>query len=94
MTTRSVESLIDDINKRLDSLEESTLWLMKANLRFKKRQRVKLSGLALRRNFSLMKGVRKGTVVEVGDSFSITVLPDGYKKPHTYWHGFWEPVSK
>ena len=36
----------------------------------------------------------KGTVIEVKNRHSVVVLPDGYKKPHSYFHGYWEPASK
>jgi hypothetical protein len=91
-TKESLESIIGDINKRLDSIEELTLWLTKAELRFKKNQRVRLSQLAHRRNVTV-RGPGKGKVLKV-EGFTVTVLPDGYKKPHTYWHGYWESVGK
>jgi len=88
-----IEAVITAIEKRLDSLEELMFFSIKASLRFKKRQRVKLSAIADRQNVMLLRGARKGTVVEVG-SYIVTVLPDGYKKPHDYWHGYWEPVAR
>lgn len=87
-------AVTDQINKRLDSIEELTLWLVKANQRFKKGQRVRLGPMAQRRHLKLKGGGTKGKVVSVGDSFSVDVLPDGYKKAHSYFHGFWEPVTR
>ena len=89
-----IMATIAEIEKRLDGLEFLTYFATDANLRFKKRQRVRLSALAKRKQFKLVRGSGKGTVIEVKTGHSITVLPDGYKKPHTYFHGYWEPVSK
>ena len=72
--------ILTDIEKRLDSAEELQMWLMHADLRFQKGQRVQLSEIADRAGLKLRGGARKGTVVEVGELFSIKVLPDGYSK--------------
>ena len=93
-STKQIFTVIEQINKRLDSIEEMSAWLVKANQRFKKGQRVRLSPMALRRGFKLKGGGTKGTVTNVDGGFSVDILPDGYKKPHGYFHGFWEPVTR
>lgn len=91
---RQILAVIDQINKRTDNMEKMTMWLVRANQRFKKGQRVRLSPLADRARLKLKGGGTKGTVSGLGDGFSVDVLPDGYKKPHSYFHGFWEPVTR
>lgn len=90
---KQILALIEQINKRLDNMEELTMWSVRANQRFKKGQRVRLSSLAVRRGLKLKGGGTKGTVVNVSNVSSVDVLPDGYKRPHGYFHGFWEPVN-
>jgi hypothetical protein len=92
-TTKQIFAVIEQINKRLDSIETMTMWLVKANQRFKKGQRVRLSPMADRARLKLKGGGTKGTVTGC-DGFSVDVLPDGYKKAHGYFHGFWEPVTR
>jgi hypothetical protein len=89
-----VMTLIDSINERLDSIEDSIWWLIKAKQRFHVGQRVKFSARAYAKGIaSGVKGkVTRGRVVEVGDLFSIDVLLDGYKHPKSFHHSFFEEV--
>src|SRR4051794_7666246 len=89
-----VLKLIDDIDKRLDAIEDSIWWLIKADQRFHVGQRVKFSARAYAKGIaSRTKGkVTRGRVVHVGDLFSIDVLLDGYKQPKSFHHSFFEEV--
>ena len=64
---------------------------------FKKGQRVRLTDYAKRCGIRLRPAGNLGTVVVHSDEFverlSVTVLPDGYKRPHTYHVDFWEPAG-
>lgn len=90
----TVESLMTEIEKRLDALEDVMSFMVRSNQRFKKGQRVQFSAKADRAGVSRTRGgVRKGRVVEVGDNFRVKVLLDGYKKPHSYHHAFFDRVG-
>lgn len=91
--TPRILKILADIEKRMDSIEELQLWLIKAESRFKKGQRVQLSEIADRANLKLRRGVRKGTIVVAPQGFSIKVLPDGYSTPHSFFHGFWKRIG-
>lgn len=92
---QTVESLIGDINQRLDAIEDMAAWLVKAEQRFRKGQRVQFSAAADRRTVSARTkgGVRTGKVIKA-DGYLVTVLLDGYKSPRSYHHSFFEPVSR
>jgi hypothetical protein len=93
-TEETVESILDDIEKRLDALEDVMSFTVRSNQRFKKGQRVQFSAKADRAGVSRTRGrVRMGRVVEVGDGFTMKVLLDGYKKPHSYHHAFFDRVG-
>lgn len=91
----TVESLITDIEKRLDAIEDVMSFMVRSNVRFKKGQRVQFSAKADRAGISRrVKGrVRKGRVVEVGDGFTMKVLLDGYKNPRSYHHAFFDKAG-
>lgn len=93
---RTVMEVIDDINERLDRIEELASFSIRSNQRFKKGQRVKFSAKAYRANIANGRkgGVTTGRVVRVGDGFSMDVLLDGYKKPTGYHHSFFDPIGK
>jgi hypothetical protein len=94
-TDAQINQLLDNIKERLDSLEETIAWTIKANARFKKGQRVKFSKYAKRKHIDTGKAKgKKGTITEISDSFSVKVLLDGYKQPHQYHHSFFERVSR
>lgn len=94
--TKTLDQLIADIKTRLDSLEDLTAWLIKANVRFKKGQRVQFSAKADRNGVTrIRKGIRlRGRVIEASDSFTVKVLLDGYKQPHTFHHAFFDSIRK
>jgi len=82
------------IEKRLEAVEELMSFMVKASSRFKIGQRVQFSAKADSTQVSARTkgGVRTGTVIEAGDSFTVKVLLDGYKRPHDYHHAFFERV--
>lgn len=86
-------SLIADINKRLDGIEDLSMWLVRAPDRFKVGQRVRFNALAIRRKIPSRKP-GTGTVEKVSDTFSIRVLLDGYKHTKGFHHGFFEPAPR
>lgn len=86
----TVEELIHEIGKRLDSLEEVMAFTTRANARFVGGEKVKLSDRAQRKGLRLKGGVRTGKVVSVSDGLTIDVLVDGYKRPHTYHHMYFD----
>lgn len=91
----SIESILADIEKRLNDIEDVMSFMVRSSQRFKKGQRVQFSAKAERAGITRTKGgVRKGRVIEAGDSFLMKVLMDGYRKPHTYHHAFFEPVGR
>lgn len=93
--SETVESLVAAIEKRLDALEDTLSFMVRSNTRFKKGQRVQFSAKAERAGVTRTKGgVRKGSVVEVGDGFTMKVLMDGYQQPHSYHHAFFEKVGR
>lgn len=94
---RTIPQLLDDINARLDNVEDLMAWLIRAGSRFKKGQRVKFSPAAYRKGVASRRkgGASKGKVVDVDeDGFSVKVLLDGYAKPRSFHHGFFDPASK
>lgn len=91
----SAEELMADIEKRLDAIEDTMSFMVHSDQRFKKGQRVQFSAKAERAGITNTKGkVRKGRVVEVGNNFTMRVLMDGYKQPHSYHHAFFDGVGK
>lgn len=92
---KEILAIIEQLEKRLDSIEELAAWAIPAYVRFKKGQRVQFSALADRKLISRRTkgGVRRGTVVK-NDGFSVVVLLDGYKKPRSYFHAFFERIGK
>jgi hypothetical protein len=98
MTEREAKKygkIIDSINQRLDHIEEMAAWLVSAEQRFKKGQRVQFSPAADRRGISARRkgGVRRGTVTGFG-GFSVDVLLDGHKKPMGFHHLFFDPIKR
>jgi hypothetical protein len=87
--------LIDQINKRLDNIEELFAWLVRAEQRFRIGSRVEFSPYADRRGISRGRkgGVRTGRVVSM-DEFSVGVMLDGYTRPHSFHHTFFQPTTK
>lgn len=88
---QTATELIEQIHTRLDSIEELMSFAIRASSRFKRGQRVKLSPRAKLR---FKGGATKGRVTKVGDSFTVEVLIDGYKRPHSFHHGFFDPVIR
>jgi hypothetical protein len=84
---------IDRINERLDSVEDLVAFMVRAEQRFKPGQRVKFSPMADRKGITKrIKGkVRRGKVVGTS-GFSVSVILDGYKRPHSFLHSFFEPA--
>lgn len=90
------DELVRDIVASMDRIAEMQMWLIRADQRFKKGQRVRFSDRAIRRGLAeRRKGkVRTGTVTAVGDLFSMDVLLDGYKTAHSFHHMFFDPVGR
>jgi hypothetical protein len=95
VTEKSVRNLLDEISDRLDAIEDLAAWLVRANQRFRKGQRVQFSPAAFRKGLvrRVKGGAMKGTVVHVDDGFAVRVLIDGYKHPTDYHHSFFEAVG-
>jgi len=88
----TVRQLIDEINRKLEMIEDYMAFTILAERRFKVGQRVEFSRSAKRNGVSKAKGgVTKGTVKKV-DGFIITVHLDGYKKPSGFHHAYFNPV--
>lgn len=83
------------IGERLDSLQDLVAWLVPADHRFRKRQRVKFSAKSERRGVARRRGgvIPRGTVVGTA-GFSVNVLLDGYKKPQSFHHSFFDKVGR
>jgi hypothetical protein len=92
MKKPTVESLIAEIKARLTTIEEYMAWLIRADQRFKVGQRVEWSRAGKRAGFPHRKVAQRGTVRAL-DSLSIEVLLDGYTRPHSFHHSFFNPVS-
>lgn len=90
----TIESTIEDIGKRLDHLEEMLYWLIPATERFEEGDRVEFSEIADRKLISerTKAGVRTGKVVAVKNFYTVTVLLDGYKRPKSFHHMFFNPL--
>jgi hypothetical protein len=88
-------AIIREIQKRLDNIEDLLAFKILASDRFRKGQRVKFSPAAFRKGVARRRSVPiKGRVVAVSNSFTLTVLLDGYKKPTRYHHAFFDPVGR
>ena len=92
---QDIMATIVRIEKRLDAIEHLAAFLVHANTRFKKGQRVRFSAAADRAGVSTRrKGrVRTGRIIEAGNSFTVKVLLDGYRRACFYHHIFFEPMS-
>ncbi len=86
--TQTVESLLGDINERLDSIADTMSFLILSKHRFRKGQRVKFNAKARQQGFD--KRAKGGRVVEAGDSILMMVLLDGYKRPHVFHNSFFD----
>lgn len=91
-TEPTIEEVIDQIALRLDAMEELMSFMVRSNTRFKKGQRVQFSPKAAKAGLTRGNPDRRGTVVQVGESFSMKVLLDGYKRPHSFHHSFFNPI--
>lgn len=90
----TIESIVADIEKRLDDIEDLMSFMVHSDQRFKNGQRVQFSPKAERAGITRTKGgVRKGRVIEAGNNFTMKVLMDGYAKPRSYHHAFFDPVK-
>lgn len=90
--TKEMLKKIDEIEIRLNRVEDWMDWLILAKQRFEKGDRVKFSGKAHRKG--LVTGKRSkaktGRVVEVSEHFSIKVLLKGYKQPISFHHSLFD----
>lgn len=90
----TIPELIDQIEQRLEVVEEYVAWSIRADQRFKKGQRVEFSRKAIENRIGPgKKGVTRGVVTGVSDNWSVTVLLDGYKSASSFHHSFFNPVS-
>lgn len=84
------------IEKRLDGIEDVMSFMVKASQRFKKGDRVEFNAKADKRLISERRknSVRTGTVLDVGDGWSVKVLLDGYKNPFSFHHSFFDKTKR
>lgn len=87
---------LERIEKRLDGIEDVMSFMVNASQRFKKGDRVEFNAKADKRLISERRkgGVRTGTVLDVGDGWTMKVLLDGYKHPSSYHHSFFDKAKK
>jgi hypothetical protein len=91
---RQLKPIIDGISEKLKLIEEYTAWQIHANQRFKVGQRVEFSRKAMKGGLGPGKrGVTKGKLIKIADSWIVVVRLDGYKAPRAYHHSFFNPVS-
>jgi hypothetical protein len=86
-------AVIEDIKAKLTLIEDYMMWLIQADQRFKLGQRVEWSRRARQLGFPHRKCAEKGGIVKGLDSFSVDVLLDGYRRPHSFHHAFFNPIS-
>jgi putative ribosome biogenesis GTPase RsgA len=93
MSESDIVGVISEINAKLDAIEEHMAWLLRADQRFVVGDKVELSRKA-RRRFVVPKTRhdRKGRVKRIANVFSIVVQLDGYKRPITFHHSFFNRV--
>jgi hypothetical protein len=91
-TDKRISAELAEIRQKLDSIEEHLVWLIKPDQRFAVGRRVEFSRRARKRGFPLRKRATRG-IVKAIDGFSVVVLLDGYRKPSSYHHAFFNPVS-
>lgn len=90
-----IRCVINRIEEKLHLLEEYAAWTIRAEQRFKIGQRVEFSRKADEAGVSRgkKKGAKKGRVKSIVGAFFINVLLDGYSRPSSYHHSFFNPVS-
>lgn len=91
-TDQKIMATISAISEKLDVIQEHMAWVIKPDQRFRIGQRVEWSAKAHRAGFPMRKKCKRGTVKAM-NLFSIVVLLDGQRKPSTYHHAFFNPVS-
>lgn len=89
---RKVRAELPEIHAGLDAIEGHMIWLIAPEQRFRIGQRVVFGRRARARGFPKRKQSDKGVVKRI-EGFSLVVLLDGYRRPHTYHHAFFNPVS-
>jgi len=89
---RKVKEELPEIRSGLDAIESHMAWLIKADQRFARGQRVEWSRAGRKRGYPHRKIAQQGSVKGM-DDFSLVVLLDGYKKPHSFHHSFFNPVQ-
>jgi hypothetical protein len=91
----SMDQLVKEIDQKLNDILDSLAWSVSAGLRFKVGQRVEFSRTADRKGLSARrkKGVRRGTLIAIEDTFWIKVKLDGYAQPSSFHHSFFNPVT-
>lgn len=85
-------SALADIRKKLDTIEDYMIWLIKPDIRFWIGQRVEWSRRARKRGFPSRKCAQRGVVNKIED-FTIVVQMDGLKHPGRYHHAFFNPAA-
>lgn len=89
---KRIFELLDTIEQKLEVIEEHMCWLIRADMRFRLRQRVEWSRRGRARGFPRRKIAQRGTVRAI-HAFSIIVKLDGMKRPTSYHHAFFNPVE-
>lgn len=87
------EITLDDIIKRLDSIEDLLGWKMLAADRFDVGEKVTFSPKAFRKRIASRRKSTTGKVTKVSTHYSIEVLLDGYKRPSSFHHSFFDPIE-
>jgi hypothetical protein len=91
--SKNAQQLLSEIEQRLDHLEEMTYWLVTADLRFMKGDRVRWSARAEKAGVNYRRP-KTGRVVEASNRFSMKVLLDGRKHPISAHHMFFVKAGR
>lgn len=88
-----IEKRIEQINRRLDNIEEMVSWAFTAEQRgLAVGQRVTFTERAIRKGVARQrKGSTRSGVITKVNGFSIHVKLDGYKTAHSFHHSFFQP---
>jgi hypothetical protein len=91
-SNKELQSELKAISKQLECIEEHMGWMIRPEQRFQIGQRVEWSRKAIKAGLPTRKKSNKG-IIKAVNSFSIVVHMDGVKKPRTYHHAFFNPVT-
>lgn len=86
-----IATIVRQIDERLTVLEDLAAWMVRADQRFGVGQRVQFNAEGERQG--LAKRAQGGKVVGL-DGFMVSVLLDGYVRPHSFHHSFFDPARR